>query len=173
MPAQKQNKLINLDCKVVSQNNQYILAGTFQGRLVVDPALNELDQIEAEIEALGQEFKRQITRHTLETADSQIANPDLHKHGSRPLTIVGRYGKVRFKRQRLFNPKKKETLIPSAVAWETSKHTHLTAGVIDAACKESQQVSYRKSSSNLSEHAPFFKRNSQLPTFRGHVFSWG
>ncbi|MCL2348840.1 MAG: hypothetical protein FWC50_11355 [Planctomycetaceae bacterium] len=43
------------------------------------------------------------------------------------------------------------TLIPSAIAWHTAKRRHLTAGLLDAACKESQQVSYRKASQNLAE----------------------
>jgi len=61
--------------------------------------------------------------------------------------------KTPFERQRLFDPKKKEkkTIIPSAILWQTSKRRHLTAGVLDAACKESQQVSYRKASQNLAD----------------------
>ncbi|MCL2118057.1 MAG: hypothetical protein FWH27_06470 [Planctomycetaceae bacterium] len=45
-------------------------------------------------------------------------NPELHKHGTCPFTIVARYGEVTFQRQRLFHPtkKKKTTLFPSAIA---------------------------------------------------------
>jgi hypothetical protein len=160
-----------LDCKVRLHENDnsqkngdlqehhYSVAGTFQFQLATTLDVHELDQIEAAIEKVGQELKRQLTQHVVEAADrrvvevAQVANPELHKHGTRPFTIVTRYGEVKFQRQRLFNPtrKKNTTLIPSAIAWKTSKRRHLTAGLIDAACKESQQVSYRKTSQNLAD----------------------
>jgi len=165
MFAQSQDTRITLNCKVEYQENHdlhenhYTLAGTFQCHIGTSFGVHELDQIEAEIEKIGQEFKRQATQHVLEAADrrvaevARVANPELHKHGTRPFTIVARYGDVTFQRQRLFNPTKKEktTLIPSAIAWHTSKRRHLTAGLLDAACKESQQVSYRKASQNLAD----------------------
>ena len=159
MVAQKQDTALTLDCKVECRENHYFAVGTFQIQISTTFDIHELDQIEAEIEQAGQEFKRQVTRHTLEAADrriaevAQVANPDFHKHGTRPFTIVARYGDVNFDRQRLHNPKKKKenTLIPSAIAWNTSHHRHLTAGLIDAACKESQQVAYRKASQNLAD----------------------
>jgi len=174
MFAPSQDTRITLDCKVSLQENDnsqnrilqnfdsqerhFTVAGTFEFQLATSFDTHELDQIEAAIEKIGQEFKRQATRQVLEAADrrvaevARVANPDLHKHGTRPFTIVARYGDVMFNRQRLFNPTKKEktTLIPSAIAWQTSKRRHLTAGLLDAACKESQQVSYRKASQNLA-----------------------
>jgi len=161
MTAPKQNSLISLHCQVDCRENLYAAIGTFQCQLAPAFDSRELDQIESEIETIGQEFKRQLTQHVLETADNRIAevaqaaNPNLHKHGSRPFTIVARYGEVTFKRQRLFDPKKpqKQTLIPSAIAWKTSKRRHLTAGLVDAACKTSQQISYRKASQNLADTA--------------------
>jgi hypothetical protein len=159
MVAQKQDTALTLDCKVECREKHYFAVGTFQIPISSTFDVHELDQIEAEIEIIGQEFKRQLTRHVLEAADRrivevvQIANTDFHKHGTRPFSIVARYGTVTFQRQRLLNPKKKEkkTLIPSAIAWNTSNHRHLTAGLIDAACKESQQVAYRTASQNLAD----------------------
>ena len=98
MFAQKQDTAVTLDCKVACQENQYSVAGTFQIPISVAFDAHELDQIEAEIENAGQEFKRQVTRHVLESADRQVAevaqtaNSSFHKHGSRPFTIVLRFG---------------------------------------------------------------------------------
>ena len=151
MVAQKQDTPLTLDCKVECRENHYSAVGTFQIQLSPTFDVHELDQIEVEIEKAGQEFKRQVTRHTLEAADrriaevAQVANPDFHKHGTRPFTIVARYGDVTFDRQRLHNPKKKaeSTIIPSAIAWNTSNHRHLTAGLIDAACKSGTMLRFR------------------------------
>jgi hypothetical protein len=154
---QKQHDALTLDCQGECQENHYAVAGMFQVQLSIAFDAHELDHIESEIEKLGQEFKRQVTRHVVEAADhriaevAQTANPCFHKHGVRPFTIVARYGEVQFDRQRLFDPKTRKTLIPSAIAWNTSNHRHLTAGLIDVACKESQQVSYRKASQNLAD----------------------
>lgn len=162
MNAQEHNSSIAVNCKVESQENQYLTIGNFQNILKIDPNENELDQIEAGIEVAGQQWKRQALRAVLEAADvrvakvAQAANPDLHKHGSRPFTIVARCGKITFKRQRLFNPKKtktQKTFIPSAIAWETSQHEHITAGVVHAACKQSQKVPYREAAANLAQTA--------------------
>ena len=157
MTAPQQGTPIRLSCKVECQKNQYSVDGTFQCSLFSPFDVHELDQIESEIEKIGQAFKRQLTQQILETADhriaevAQTANPGFHKHGTRPFTIVARYGEVTFRRQRLFDSKKEETLIPSAIAWKTGRRRHLTAGLVDAACKESQQVSYRKASQNLAD----------------------
>jgi hypothetical protein len=157
MFAQKQDATLTQDCQVKCQENQISVGGMFQVQFSIAFDGHELDHIESEIEKAGQEFKRQVTRHVLESADrrvaevAQTANPCFHKHGVRPFTIVARYGEVQFDRQRLFDPKTRKTLIPSAIAWKTSKRRHLTAGLIDAACKESQQVSYRKASQNLAD----------------------
>ncbi|MCL2348841.1 MAG: hypothetical protein FWC50_11360 [Planctomycetaceae bacterium] len=108
MIAPSQDTRITLDCKVECQENRdlhanhYTLAGTFQCHVGTSFDAYELDQIEAEIEKLGQEFKRQLTQHVLEAADrrvaevAQTANPEFHKHGTRSFTIVARYGDVTF-----------------------------------------------------------------------------
>ena len=102
MTDRNHNTTIALDCKVDSQENLYPIAGTFPCRLFVPFDVHELDQIEAKIANAGQEFKRQFTKQVLEEADrriaqvAQAANPKLHKHDSRPFTIVARYGEVRF-----------------------------------------------------------------------------
>jgi len=157
MVAQKQDTPVIVDCKVECRENHYSVVGTFQIPISVAFDAHELDHIEAKIEQAGQALKRELTRYVLEAADrriaevAQVANPCLHKHGSRPFTIVARYGDVTFDRQRLLDPKTQKSMIPSAIAWQTSQHRHLTAGLIDAACKESQQVAYRKASQNLAD----------------------
>ena len=40
---------------------------------------------------------------------------------------------------------------PRVDGQKTSHHRHLTAGLIDAACQESQQVAYRTASQNLAD----------------------
>jgi len=157
MFAQKQDTPIIVDCKVECRENHYSVAGTFQCLISVSPGGHKLDQIESECEQAGQTLKRELTRHVLEAADrriaavAQTANPAFHKHGSRPFTIVARYGEVQFDRQRLPDPKTQKSMIPAAIAWQTSQRRHLTAGLIDAVCKESQQVAYRKASQNLAD----------------------
>ena len=114
MTAPQQDTSIRLSCKVECQKNQYSVDGTFQCSLFSPFDTHELDQIESEIEKIGieseiekigQEFKRQLTQQILETADhriaevAQTANPGFHKHGTRPFTIVARYGDVTFQRQ--------------------------------------------------------------------------
>ena len=107
MFASGQATAITLDCQVSLQNpcnnrenrdlheNYDTLAGTFQSPVGTPFDAHELDQIEAAIEKHGQEFKRQLTQHAIEAADrhiAQTANPELHKHGTRPFTIVARCG---------------------------------------------------------------------------------
>ena len=129
MVAQKQDTALIRDCKVECQKNHYSTVGTFQIQISPTFDIHELDQIEAEIEQVGQEFKRQLTRHVLEAADcriaevAQVANSDYHKHGTRPFTVVARYGDVTFERQRLHNPKKKKenTIIPSCPHVKSSR----------------------------------------------------
>lgn len=70
MAAQNEDSRVTVDCKVENQENRYFVAGTFQTRLVIDPNANELDQIEAEIKLIGQEFKRHLPRCVLENADA-------------------------------------------------------------------------------------------------------
>ena len=76
MVAHKQNTALTLDCKVERRENpenaanpyaenQYVVTGTFQIQLSTTFDVHELDQIEAEIEQVGQEFKRQrVARRT-------------------------------------------------------------------------------------------------------------
>ena len=115
MVAQKQDTPLIRDCKVECRENHYSAVGTFQIQISTTFDIHELDQIESEIEKAGQEFKRQFTRQVLEAADcriaevAQVANTDYHKHGTRPFTVVARYGEVTFQRQRLHNPKKRRT----------------------------------------------------------------
>ena len=86
MISQKQDTALTPDCKVECRENHYSAVGTFQIQLSPSFDVHELDQIEAEIEQAGQEFKRQLTRHVIEAADrriaeaAQTANTDYHKH---------------------------------------------------------------------------------------------
>jgi len=107
MFAPSQDTPLSLDCKVSLQNphnnqenrdshgeHRYTVVGMFEFQLATSFDAHELDQIEAAIEKVGQEFKRQTTQHALEVADrrvaevAQAANPELHKHGTHPFTIV-------------------------------------------------------------------------------------
>ena len=77
MTARKQNTLITLDCKVSPQENLYSVTGTFQCRLAVPFDSQELDQIEANIEHAGQEFKRQLTQQVLEAASRRTSQKNV------------------------------------------------------------------------------------------------
>ena len=56
-----------------SQANHDTVAGTFQFQLAATFDAHEWDQIEAEVEKIGQEFKRQLTQHVHETANRRVA----------------------------------------------------------------------------------------------------
>jgi len=60
MIAQKKDNPVSINCKVECQENHYSIVGTFQCRLHSSFDGLELDQIEAEVERIGQEFKRQL-----------------------------------------------------------------------------------------------------------------
>ena len=102
MFAKNQDTPVTADRQVECRGNHDFAAGTFQIRFSTSFDVHELDQIESEVEHVGQEFKRQLTRQVLEAADrrlaevAQAANSCLHKHGTRPFTIVARYGEVKF-----------------------------------------------------------------------------
>ena len=59
--------------EVTTENGVAALVGTFFVPLVFENTADGLDQIEAQIEHAGQEFKRQTTPAALEAADAQCS----------------------------------------------------------------------------------------------------
>jgi hypothetical protein len=159
MLAQDHNNRFVADCTATLIGNAYHVTGTFQCQIPVNATDNELDQIERQVDHLGQQFKRHLCQTTLETADDrcsellQQAQPDLIKNGKPPFTIVTKFGAVHPKRQRLRQKLTGKSLTPSAILWKTSKKRHITKQAIEAACDASQEVSYRKAAKQLAETA--------------------
>jgi len=58
MFAPSQDSPLSLDCKVNCHENHDKVVGTFEFQLATTSDVHELDQIEATIEKIGQEFKR-------------------------------------------------------------------------------------------------------------------
>ena len=89
MFASGQATAITLDCQVSLQNphngpengdsqaNRYIVSGTFQCHVGTMFDAHELDQIEAEIETIGQEFKRQLTQYVTSLRPPTVVLPKL------------------------------------------------------------------------------------------------
>jgi len=149
--------------EVTTENGVAALVGTFFVPLVFENTADGLDQIEAQIEHAGQEFKRQTTPAALEAADAQCSQlfqqsqPHFIKNGKPSFTIVTQYGEIKFRRQRLrntqANTRARKTLTPSAILWQTSQRRHITTAVRNAACDASQEVSYRNAAKRLAEKA--------------------
>ena len=159
MHAQEENTGLSVDCKVVTTENGYFATGQFCYFVSIAESGNELDHIEKRIEQVGQEFKRVVCVETLQAADArnaecfQAANGRLRKHGNSPFTIIAKCGHIKIKRQRLLDPQTDQTMIPSAIVWETSQNRHITEQTIQAACAASQDVSYRKAARQLTKES--------------------
>ena len=159
MYAQDKDNGYGLECKVTPTENGFRLEGNFHALVHVNNTDNELDQIETQIEQIGQQLKRDLCRQTLETADErniqilQKTQSQLIKNGKPPFTIVTKFGEVKLKRQQLRNTQTGTTMIPSAILWQTSQHRHITRQVTEAVCVASQSVSYRKATRQLANEA--------------------
>jgi hypothetical protein len=159
MTAPQKDNGFRSDCKVTVQNNEYHLIGTFHAIVPINDATNPLDQVEKQIEHIGQQFKRHLCRETLEAADEQYVQmfkqttPHLIRNGDAPFTIVTRFGEVALRRKRLYNTLTRKSFKPSALFWKTSQRRHITQQTIEAACDASQEVSYHKAAKQLAEEA--------------------
>jgi len=159
MIALNENTNVVDECQATETEHGWHIVGSFHADLTVNDHDNELDQIEKQIEQIGQQIKRELCQTTLERADErnvqllQKTQPHLHKNGKSPFTIVTKFGEVPLKRQRLRNAKSGTTITPSAILWQTSQHRHLTRQTIEAACDASQAVSYRKAAQQLADEA--------------------
>jgi hypothetical protein len=126
-------------------------------QFTVPNASNNPDQIENYSENIGQQFKRNTCQFLPEESDkrntqlAQHANPSLLKNGTAEFKFKTVFGIVKMKRQRLRNKKTGQSLTPSAMLWNTSHHSHLTAGLKELCCTTSQELSYRKSAGQIKE----------------------
>ena len=116
------------------------------------------DHVVRAIEHAGQQFKREVAVSSLEAIDQDNvrlaqAAGHLYQHGRRPFTLMTSFGRLVIRRTRLFNPKTRTTLIPSALSWKTRQNRHPVSSLITAACEVSQELSYRKSQEQLSQTA--------------------
>ena len=90
MFAPGQNTPLSLDCKVTRQDNAYTLVGTFQCHVGTTFDAHELDQNEAEIETIGQEFKRQLTQYVTSLKPPTVVLTKLPKQSTRNFTSMAR-----------------------------------------------------------------------------------
>ena len=151
-PFHAQSKVVNID------NIPYIMCNLFV-RADIASSERELDESIELADHAGQFVKQELAKTALEYGDqraaelAQQAAPHLHKNGTRPFTFITPFGEVKVQRQRLRHPQTGETIIPSAVLWNTSQHQHIVSALAQSACEESQKVSFRTSKENLSKTA--------------------
>jgi len=85
---------------------------------------------------IGQVLKQHTALAALEHADQQAVQLaqevalHLHKHGSRPFTLIAPYGRLKLRRQRLLDPRTGKTFIPSAKLWKTKQNRHIVTAPV-------------------------------------------
>jgi hypothetical protein len=158
-PTRNQSIPFPVRCKVESIDGTLHLTGTFAVRYDIASSASELDDIIDLADHIGQVLKQQSALAALEYADQQAARlaqevaPHLHKHGTRPFTLITPYGRLKMQRQRLLDPKTGKPFIPSAILWKTKQNRHIVSALARSACETVQNISYRKSQQSLSETA--------------------
>lgn len=79
--------------QVVSTPNGYKVTAHYEVFIDSDRQVNELDQIEDQVEKIGQHFKRRLYGETLEAADQHATelalatSEELTKNGKKPFTL--------------------------------------------------------------------------------------
>jgi hypothetical protein len=158
MSAPTQSTQFSADCKVGDDGSLHLI-GAFAVRADIAPSANELDVIVDLGDHIGQLLKQKISTVTIECADQRAAQlaqevaPHLHKHGSRPFTIITPYGRLKPNRIRLFDTKTGKTFIPSAKLWKTAQNRPIVTSLSQSACETSQDISFRKSKKKISQAA--------------------
>ena len=158
MTAQTQFTQFSTDCKVGDDGTLYLI-GAFAVRADIAPSADELDQIVALGDHIGQLLKQKIATTTIECADQRAAQlaqevaPQFHKNGNRSFTIITPYGRLEPNRIRLRHTKTGESFIPSAKLWKTAQNRHIVSSLAKSACETSQDLTFRKSKKKLSEAA--------------------
>jgi len=146
-------------CKVDDIDGTFHLTGSFAIPYALAATASELDEIVDIADHIGQVLKQHIALAALQHADirathlAQEVAPHFRKHGSRPFTLIMPYGRLKLKRQRLFDSRTGKTFIPSAKLWKTKQNRHIVAALARSACDTSQDISFRKSKRNLSKTA--------------------
>ena len=158
MTAPTQFTQFSTDCKVGEDGSLHLI-GAFAVRADIAPSADELDQIVALGEHIGQLLKQKIATVTIECADQRAAQlaqevaPQFHKNGSRSFTIITPYGRLKPNRIRLRHTKTGESFIPSAKLWQTAQNRHIVTSLARSACETSQDMAFRKAQKKLSEVA--------------------
>ena len=117
------------------------------------------DQVQREVQQMGQAVKRQVYGEVLQAVDRQIvaqwqlANAALQKRGTRAFTFVTPFGVVPIQRTRLYNRQDACWHVPSAVVWHTPQQRCIVEGLREAVCEEMSSLSVRKSARHLAEQA--------------------
>ena len=159
IPTPNQSIPFSAQCKVENIGGTLQLTGTFSLPYDIASTASELNDIIDLADQIGQVLKQEIAVTALQHADSQSARlaqevaPHLHKHGSRPFTLIAPYGRLKMQRQRLLDPRTGKPFIPSAILWKTKQNCHIVAALARSACGTVQNISYRKSQKSLSETA--------------------
>jgi hypothetical protein len=159
MTAPDQCSQFFTSCTANELEDCFHITGSFDIRVSLASSPDELDEIIALADHVGQLVKQNVATTTLERADQRAAAlaqeiaPHLHKHGKRPFTLITPYGRLKMKRQRLRDTQTGKTLIPSAKLWKTAQNRHIVTALAELACETSQNISYRKSKEKISQEA--------------------
>lgn len=146
------------DLKIDVDGDCYTVSGRFEWSLTVcqDQAP---DQVQREVDRMGQLVKRQVYGGVLEEVDCrivqqwQLANGDLQKRGCRPFSFVTPFGTVAVRRTRVWDRRRNCWHVPSAVAWDTPHRKYIVPGLREAAMDEMREHSARKAERRLSQQA--------------------
>jgi hypothetical protein len=144
--------------QVTREGDQLVFTGTIRWTVQVDHQ-QAPDQLQREVEKMGQQVKREVYAHVLQDIEGQlvsqfqIANPHLQRRGTRPYTLVAPFGKIRIRRTRLFDRQTRKWSVPAKQMWKTSHRHCLLPGLKEAACQQTLQVSVRKTVQALDQQA--------------------
>ena len=159
MIAQNKSTQFYTSCTANELEGSFRITGSFDIQVSLASSPDELDKIIAIADHVGQLVKQNVATTTLERADQRAAElarevaGHLHKHGKRPFTLIAPYGRLKMKRQRLFDTQTSKTIIPSAILWKTAQNRHVVTALAEWACETSQNISYRKSKEKISQEA--------------------
>lgn len=156
MNASQQNILDQI--QIHKEADRYVIQAQIAWTVNVDQQ-QAPDQLQRQVEQVGQQIKREIYASLLQQVEQQIANqfqlanPKLQRRGSRPYTLVTLFGKVPIQRTRLFDPVDKTWSVPAQLVWDSPHRTWLLPGLQEAVCQNVQNLSVRNTAQTLSQQA--------------------
>ncbi len=148
------------DVDVKVEQGQIVLTGRL-GLSVPLPSDRVPDQLEDDVEQVGQTIKRVLLGAFLEQADREEVlrilqgrgGKGIQQRGTRPYPFKARCGTVVIQRQRIMHCVDYSYQIPSATAWNTPRREYITQGLRHAVCDEMRDRTVRRARDELATRA--------------------